>query len=129
MSESPCLDHAFSDGISLQQVLHLGSDPEADDDASAQVTNNIIQVVFRHVLGDLQPPERLVTLVVTTLAQVMDPSLWAALGPMMNLDISHRLIGAMVAHRQVKFQAHGGFSIKSEGDTANDKKALLPLNE
>jgi hypothetical protein len=113
----------------LQQVLHLGSESEADDDTSAQVTDNIVQVVFRHVLGDLQPPERLVTLVVTALAQVMNPSLWAALGPMMNLDISHRLIGAMIAYRRVKLEAHGAFGIKPESDAANDEQALLALNE
>jgi hypothetical protein len=110
----------------LQQLLDLD---EKIGEQGAIPASNTVQVVFRHVLKDKMPPERLISLVVDTLAVCLKPGLWMQLESMINHAISLRLIKAMLLCRRVKGEETERMRIKSEIACVGDEPASFGLNE
>jgi hypothetical protein len=94
---------AVSQGITLDQVLDLTSKAE-DKPAQSPRSENMVQVVFSHVLEDDKSPGRLVALVVTRLAEYLDLSLWEKLAHRVNHSISLLIIKAILQSRQAKIE-------------------------
>ncbi|KAH7412228.1 hypothetical protein DE146DRAFT_751358 [Phaeosphaeria sp. MPI-PUGE-AT-0046c] len=116
---------ASSHGMSLQQVLDLGSNESGDKGVRVESANTSVQIIFAHVLADPEPPEQLVSLVTTTLAEHLDPSMWAAIAPLINHSISIRLIQAMVDRLQVKSEEVGQLHVQHESTFPATKRARL----
>ncbi|KAF2133675.1 hypothetical protein P153DRAFT_96707 [Dothidotthia symphoricarpi CBS 119687] len=99
---------AYSCGSSLQ--ILLGYDL-VDDEQDAASANNVVQVVFGHVLKDPEPPARLFKLVVGALAINMDSELWAQLKDVVGHGLALRLVEAMLVLRQTD---GGGVKLECE---------------
>jgi hypothetical protein len=116
----------FSQNTTLQQQLGLDDGIGEEKEHAA---SNTIQVVFQHVLKDDKPPERLVSLVIDTLAACLELGLWTQLEPMINHAISLSLISAMLLYRQIKGEEIERMRIKSEIAPVRDEHASFGLNE
>jgi hypothetical protein len=123
------IEAAFSQGFTLQQILGFSSDAEAQDEVQGISVDNVVQVVFMHVLKDEKPPKRLVDLVTYALAEYLDPSLWERLTHTINHRVSLLLIKAMIDRRQVNFEAFEELDAKSENVSTGDEQAHFTLNE
>jgi hypothetical protein len=62
---------ALSRGLTLREILGLSSEPEVKE--LAIPVDNVVQVVFQHVLKEDTLPRRLIDLVVSTLATHLNP--------------------------------------------------------
>jgi hypothetical protein len=102
---------AISNGISLGQLLDLTSKPE-DKPGQSPLPENMVQVVFSHVLKDTKSHQRLVDLVVTRLAEHLDLGLLEKLARTIGLGISILIIKAMVQLRQVKTEDSTSLGLK-----------------
>ena len=115
---------ALSQGITLRKLLGLEAQladqlKESDKEPVVPV-DNVVQVAFRHVLSDKEPPSRLVSLVVDTLAVHLDLGLWEQLKSKINHTMSLRLNKAMVKRRQVNNEEGYDSSVKSESASASN---------
>lgn len=122
------LRDALSEGVTLRQVLGIGPELAAKG-GSATPADNVVQVVFRHVLKDTTSPKRLVLLVVNTLAAQLDPGLWDQLASMVTNVMKDRLFRAMLVHRQVKSEGACTPSVKSENASSGDGYATFVLDQ
>lgn len=120
------IQDALSRGLTFCQLLDLGVQPS--DVEPVVPINNVVQVVFQHVLQDKNVPKMLIDLVVNTLAQHLDPSLWEQLEPMISHPMSPCLINAMVARPRVKDEDTNTPSVKSESDSTGNGTGLFALN-
>jgi hypothetical protein len=106
---------ALSQGSNLQQLLRLGvgaddGGKEVDTEADTEMPvppDNIVKVVFHHVLTDAKPPDRLRKLVVETLAEHMEPILFAHLEPKIPLPIALQLIRSILLRKQINSEEAG----------------------
>jgi hypothetical protein len=117
---------AFSQDFSLRQLLGLDAEERG---LPVTPAGNIVQTVFQHVLKDDKPPERLVTLVVGTLAERLEPGLWKQLEHMINHPISLRVVGALLQCRQIRNDETECLPIESETMSIGDEHALCGRNE
>ncbi|KAF1917588.1 hypothetical protein BDU57DRAFT_446045, partial [Ampelomyces quisqualis] len=110
------IEAAFSEGRTLQQLLGLDSsaNPESATPAKATATDNVVQVVFSHVLKDTTCPQRLLDLVISTLAECLEPALWRELALTINHRISLLLIEAMLERRQLKIEEVHDLDVRPE---------------
>jgi hypothetical protein len=92
---------AISTGTTLGELLDLTSKPE-DNTGQSPLPDNMVQVVFRHVLEDDKSHKRLVDLVVTRLAEHLDLELWEKLSRRISPNISLLIIKCMLQIRQIK---------------------------
>ena len=99
--------HALAQGISISSLL-LDNRPE--------ITDNVVDVVFIHVLKDKQPPGRLLRLVIDTLADNVDANLWAHVKTMISHDKALQLIEAMIMRQQIQIPNVNPENVKSEND-------------
>ncbi|KAF2832416.1 hypothetical protein CC86DRAFT_366209 [Ophiobolus disseminans] len=118
---------AISQGLTLQEVLGLGAEPE--EGQQRVPASNLAEIVFQHVLTDKISPKRLLALVVRTLAEHLEPGLWRLLEPKITPTMSLRIIKAMLDHRQIKTDEAGDASVKSESVSTGDEHAMFALNE
>ncbi|KAJ4310578.1 hypothetical protein N0V94_008365 [Neodidymelliopsis sp. IMI 364377] len=119
---SSCIDYTLASGLTLRCLLRFGSSEEEDPMAVDPQANDVVATVFRHVLQDQDPPERLLQLVIDTMATYMDSALWAELKPTVSQNIAHQLVGIMVAYREIKNDqsVHSAKRIKLESHHATD---------
>jgi hypothetical protein len=119
----------LSRNLSLRQLLDL--DPGTGEEKGLPVTTagNTVQTVFQHVLKDDNPPERLVTLVIETLADHLEPGLWRQLEHMINRPMSLKLISALLFRRQIKNEEAERLRGKPEIASTGDEHALLESSE
>lgn len=122
------IKEAISQGSSLQQVLCPPTGNEEHKNSRHDPAHSYTQVVFRHVLTDPTPPERLMVLVTDTLSEHLDPSLWDVLEPKVNETISRRLIKAMVARRQMECEALDQLRSKRDNVIMEHKPTSHALN-
>jgi hypothetical protein len=99
---SSCIDYTLASGLTLRCLLWFGSSEEEDPTVADPQTDDVVATVFRHVLQDQDPPERLLQLVIDVMATCMDSRLWAELKTTVSQNIAHQLVGIMVAHREIK---------------------------
>jgi hypothetical protein len=102
---------AISKGMSLSQLLDLSSKPE-NKPGQSPLPENMVQVVFSHVLKDGKSHNRLVDLVVTRLAEHLDLGLLEKLTGTIGLGISILIIKAMVQRRGVKTEDSASLGLK-----------------
>jgi hypothetical protein len=102
---------AISKGMSLSQLLNLSSKPE-NKPGQSPLPENMVQVVFSHVLKDGKSHNRLVDLVVTRLAEHLDLGLLEKLTGTIGLGISILIIKAMVQRRGVKTEDSASLGLK-----------------
>lgn len=114
---SEIIQGANTQGSSLQRLLGFG-EPDGRDQALASYTppDSAVKVIFERVLDNEQPSARLSELVSILLAKHMDLELWEHLEPTVNHQFALKVIGAMVAQREVKAEvdANDGGRIKRE---------------
>lgn len=110
------IEAAFFKGLTLQEVLNHDSSAGEGSATPAKVkgTNNVVQVVFDHVLQDAKCPSRLLDLVVITLAECLELGLWQNLVPRINHQMSLLLIEAMLQSRQIKIEEEKDRDFKPE---------------
>jgi hypothetical protein len=118
---------AFSEGLTLQEVLGLDSrnSEKVATQAKAIASDNVVQVVFNHVLQDAKCPPRLLDMVISTLAECLEPGLWQELTLMVNHRISLLIIQAMLERRQIKMEEMQGLDVKPEGVYTDDDSMLF----
>ncbi len=105
------IQRAHANGISISSLLL---------DTAPGTTNNVVQVVFIRVLKDEKPPERLLRLVIDTLADGAEMSLWDFVKDMIKLDKALQLIEAMISRKPIQIQNVNPESIKpEEGENLN----------
>jgi hypothetical protein len=125
------LDTAFSQGVTLQQVLGLDADAGQNGTSPATPSGNVVQVVFQRVLQDETSPKRLTDLVIRTLAEFLNPSMWEKVVPMINHRTSLLLIKAMLIHRQAiieEAEKEEELHTKSEDAPTGNEQALITYN-
>jgi hypothetical protein len=123
------IEDAFCQGTSLQQLLRLSSETQAEEGRAVAPTKNVVEVVFEHVLNDVNPPKRLFNLVVSTLAEHLDTDLWLKLAPRTTLPMSIQIISTILIHRQVKTENFEGLRLKSESVSTGDELLLYAPNK
>jgi hypothetical protein len=120
---------AFSQGLTLLQLLDLGCERREGGDQPAVPAGNVVHVVFGHVLKDSKPPSRLLKLVVDTLAKHLGPESWEKLEHMINHSVSLQLIKVILSCRYVKSEDVDRLSLKSESMFTGDEQALVGLEQ
>lgn len=91
------IHQASSHGSNILILLGYGSSTK---DQNLPPRNNIVEVIFKHVLKDSKPPKRLVEFVVEILARNMDVNLWTNLKDVIGHSLALQLVEAMVLLRQ-----------------------------
>ncbi|KAL5117039.1 hypothetical protein ACEQ8H_004998 [Pleosporales sp. CAS-2024a] len=119
------IEEEMQNGRSLRQLLEDNRNPSAANSHSSGSSKNTVQVVFDHVLDDSNPPQRLVELVIGTLADHLDVSLWSTLGPRFNLSLSQKLIKVIAERRQVKIELRHNRQARSESLSRGDGEASI----
>jgi hypothetical protein len=125
------LDTAFSQGVTLQQVLGLDADAENKGTLPATSNGNVVRIVFENVLHDEKSPKRLTDLVIRTLAECLEPNMWGKLAPKINLHTSLLLIEAMLNQRQAfieEAEKEEELHTKSEDAPTDNEQALITYN-
>ncbi|KAF2030184.1 hypothetical protein EK21DRAFT_66106, partial [Setomelanomma holmii] len=121
---------ALAQGLSLQHLLGLAAHESAQgEEEPLAVINNVVQVVFQHVLKDEKSPPRLLDLVVDTLAEHLDLELWTQLEHVISHNMSLRLNRAMVDRRQIKIEDAERVSMESKSLSAGDHFVPCAPNE
>jgi hypothetical protein len=117
------VEHALSTDIPLRYLLNFVS-PNGDVPQKPQPQpNDVVAVVFHHVLKDAKPPARLSQLVIDTLAKSMDAELWDKLQETISHETARQLIGAMVVHRDLKSERGSNLTalVKVESHLATEE--------
>ncbi|KAH4047807.1 hypothetical protein HBH70_238150 [Parastagonospora nodorum] len=116
------IEEAFRLGMSLQELLE--SEPVAGDDQTTTPAQNVVQVVFEHVLREPKAPKKLVDLVTYTLADRLDPGLWETLAPRINHGTLRQIMSIILVRRQAKTEDVECLRLKSESEPTGDELML-----
>jgi hypothetical protein len=116
--------HASAHGVSLRTLLGYGPDAATDD---------IVGVVFKHVVKDENTPKQLKSLVVDTLAAMLDYDLWQHVKDLVNHGMALQVIEAMVELRQrVKLETNDqeeGIKSESEGVSSTSMQSTVTVDD
>jgi hypothetical protein len=116
------IEEAFRLGMSLQELLE--SEPVAGDDQTTPPAQNVVQVVFEHVLREPKAPKQLVDLVTYTLADRLDTGLWETLAPRINHGTLRQIMTIVLVRRQAKTEDVECLCLKSESEPTGDELML-----
>jgi hypothetical protein len=108
MSASDSINNALNNAIPLRSLLGYGPGP----------TDDVVGVVFKHVIEDQNTPRRLQNLVVESFAVCLDNELWLQVKPLITHGMALQLIESMIEQHQVKTELYDQASIKSESEEA-----------
>ncbi|CAO2649999.1 Nn.00g012910.m01.CDS01 [Neocucurbitaria sp. VM-36] len=105
------IQNALKNGNPLQTLLGYGSD----------INDPVLEVIFISVFKDKSPPERLLKLVIDTLAGNLDIKLWNHFRDLISHDMARKLVEAMIVQREFHQT-----SVKSEsGNMAPEESQSL----
>jgi hypothetical protein len=79
-------------------------------------TDDVVEIVFTHVLRDPNTPKRLQDLVIEAFATSLDKELWLQLKPLINHGMALQLVETMVDQKQIKTELYNQPSHKSESE-------------
>jgi hypothetical protein len=116
------IEEAFRLGMSLQELLE--SEPVAGDDQTTPPAQNVVQVVFEHVLREPKAPKQLVDLVTYTLADRLDTGLWETLASQINHGTLRQIMTIVLVRRQAKTEDVECLCLKSESEPTGDELML-----
>jgi hypothetical protein len=100
------IENAIVNAIPLRSLLGYGPGP----------TDDVVDVVFKHVIKDPNAPRRLQDLVTDTFAACLDKELWMQVKPLVSHGMAIQVIEAMIDRRQIKTELYDQASIKSESE-------------
>lgn len=105
------LEKVFLHSMPLHALLGLHDGQEAP--ASS---DDVVAIMFHHVLKDDKLPLKLPELIVDALAKYMDSAMWVGVRSMVCHDTCRKLIDFMIVYRDVKVEAslHNGSLVKRE---------------
>ncbi|KAG9185660.1 hypothetical protein G6011_06991 [Alternaria panax] len=114
--------HASTHGVLLQTLLGYGPDAATDD---------VVGVVFKHAVKDDDAPKELKSLVVNTLAAMLDPELWQHFKDLVKHSMALQVIEAMIGLRQhVKLETDDQEDrVKPEGEGAAYIQSNFPVDD
>jgi len=114
-------------GMSLQELLE--SEPVAGGDQTTPPAQNVVQVVFEHVLKEPKAPKQLADLVAYTLADRLDPGLWQSLAPRINHDTLSQIMTIILVRRHTNTEDAECLRLKSESESTSDDLMVNAPNE
>jgi hypothetical protein len=107
-SASENIQNALVNGMPLHSLLGYGPGP----------TDDVVGVVFKHVIKDQNTLKRLQDLVIGSFAACLDQELWLQVAPLVTHGMALQLIKAMIDQKQVKTELYDQAIIKSESEEA-----------